>query len=176
MQSASIWLIPRKDQEQKLQEIINNLAISHHTSPYVPHITLYHLIEVTSLEKVIAILREKAKKERAFSLDLDKITHSNQFTNTLYAQYAISIPLQKFYENFKKEFLPTQPFELNSHLSLIYKNDMSEKDKLNEIERLRVPQKLILDRLMVITRDGDYITKELDVLEWEIVCSIELPS
>lgn len=166
--TVSIWLVPQKDQEIQLQNTINYLSKRYHAFSFVPHITAYRLDNVRSLDSIINLTGEIAQQSRAVSLDLENIFYSNIFTKTLYAQYKISPALQKLYNKFKEELYKTSPHEINPHLSLIYKNNMADKDKIKEMQDITVPEKLILDRLMVVTRNGS-IKSEKDVLDWKVV-------
>ena len=176
MFSVSIWLIPEKNQEEQLQKTINDLALTYNAFPFIPHITAYHLVEPPSLDKIKSVIEEQVRKTIPFSLNLEKLAHSTQFTKTLYAQYKISPVLEALYNNLKRCFYPTNQYELSPHLSLIYKNGMSDEDKSYELERLTVPDKLNIDRLMVITRDGEHITKDADVLDWKTESTLLLKS
>lgn len=174
MLDISIWLIPHKEQENELQTIINSLALTYQAFSFLPHITAYYLGNKMRVDKVITDIQEATKDIKPFTLTLDKISYSEQFTKTLFAEYLISPEFLSLYTKLKEKFYSFYPYELNPHLSLIYKNNMEEKDKLKVIKRLKIPQQLTVDRVMVITKEGSTITKEKDVLNWHVVFELRL--
>ncbi|MBI4974018.1 2'-5' RNA ligase family protein [Candidatus Roizmanbacteria bacterium] len=173
MQDISIWLIPEKKQEDSLQKTINDLATQYGTYSFVPHITPYHLENSLPLSQVITVIERVASEPHSITLDLEGIFYSEQFTKTFYARYRISPVLQSLYEKLQISF-SIHPYQLVPHLSLIYKNNMKEEDKLKEKARIQIPRRLTLDRLMIITKKGGPISQEKDVLDWRVVKEIKL--
>lgn len=168
MKDISIWLIPREGQREILQETINSMAKKYHAYTFIPHVTAYHLGTGDSLKDVISVIKNVSTKTKPITLKLKGIFYSEQFTKSLYAQYEISPNLQNLYNDFKSNFYSLAPYELNPHLSLIYKNNMNNEDKLKEINKLKLKPNLILDRIMVITKNGGSIITEKDILDWKI--------
>lgn len=173
MLSVSIWLIPQKDQEVGLRKIIDNLSSRYDSFSFIPHITIYHVNEAQNLSEILTLAEKISQNAKVFAVNLEKVSYSDMFTKTLYAQYEISPDLQSIYEDFKKELSDQSPYEINPHLSLIYKNNMDSSDKNKEIKNITAPKKLILDRIAVITRGGS-IEKEKDVLEWKSAAEFNL--
>jgi len=163
--SVSIWLVPREDQEKQLREIINNLGRRYNAFPFIPHITVYRLDLVLDLNDLTERVEKIAQSAKVLFLDFDKINYSDMFTKTLYAQYKINQELQILHSKFKKVFSAYPTYEINPHLSLIYKNNMNNNDKLKEIQAISVPAKIILNRITIIVGEKE-ITKEKDVLDW----------
>jgi len=163
--SVSIWLVPEENQEKQLREIINNLSSRYNTFPFIPHITAYHLDSVPDLNDLTAKVEEIAQSARVLSLDFDKIDYSDVFTKTLYIRYKVSQELRVLHSKFKKAFSDYPPYEINPHLSLIYKNNMNNNDKLKEIQAIGVSGRIILNRIMIIVREKE-IVQERDVLDW----------
>lgn len=171
--TISIWLVSQENQEVQLRKIINDLASRYGAFSFVPHITAYHFDNVRDLNEVMNQTKEIAGQSLPFSLDLESVSYSDIFTKTLYAQYKINSHLKNLYEQFRKRFFDQFPYEINPHLSLIYKNNMSEIDKKKEINRILVPKQINLDRLIMIARDGS-IKQEKDVLDWKNVAEFKL--
>jgi 2'-5' RNA ligase len=163
--SVSIWLVPKEDQEKQLREIINDLGSRYNAFPFVPHITAYHLDSVPDLNDLTAKVEKIAQSAKMLSLDFDKIDSSDVFTKTLYAQCKVSQELRVLHSKFKKAFSAYPTYEINPHLSLIYKNNMDNNDKLKEIQAISVPGKILLNRIMIIVREKE-IVRERDVLDW----------
>jgi 2'-5' RNA ligase len=163
--SISIWLVPEEDQEKQLREIINDLSVRYNAFPFIPHITAYRLDLVSDLNDLTAKVEKIARSTKILSLDFDKIGYSDVFTKTLYAQYKISQELRELHSEFKNAFSGYPVYDINPHLSLLYKNNMDNNDKLKEIQTIGVPGKIILNRIMIIVREKE-ISQEKDVLDW----------
>jgi len=165
--NVSIWLIPEEKQEKQLQKIIDNLAGKYRTFSYIPHVTVYAL-ESDDVDKVIKISERTARNTRQLHIVFKMLSYSEVFNKTIFAQYKINPALQKIYDEFRMAFPNPPVYEINPHLSLIYKQNMTSGEKLNEITKIEVPQTLILNRLMIVTRNGS-IAKEKDALGWQNV-------
>lgn len=168
MTDVSIWLVPKKEQELQLQKIIDELARKYKACSFIPHITAYYLDASMKPEEVIAVVDTKTKDLQPFTIEAEGIIYSDIFTKTLYLQYQISETLQKLYQRLKSRFQSAYDYSLSPHISLIYKNGISTQDKEYEKQRIQYPQTLALDRIMVITKKGETIVKEQDVLDWKI--------
>jgi hypothetical protein len=51
---------------------------------------------------------------------------------------------------------------------------MSNEDKEKEMKEVDYPKMLVLDRAMVIVKDGGGIAKEEDVLDWRVELETKL--
>ena len=164
----SIWLIPRTDQRKSLQKIIDDLSKKYNAYSFIPHITAYYLGTSMKLEEVITITDNATNGTRPFTMNAKNIVYSDIFTKTLYIQFEVSKQLLELYNKLKDHFNKYYEYVLNSHLSLIYKNNMDNKEKENEIKRISYPKNLTFDKIAIITRGGSIITKEKDILDWKI--------
>lgn len=164
----SIWLIPKLTQRQELQNIIDELAKKYGAYPFIPHITVYYLGTSMALDQAIKILDEETVDIGSFNITAETMKYSDVFTKTLYIQYQIDPPLRNYYEKLRTRFKSAYDYQLNPHLSLIYKNNLADADKQIEIDRLSYPQILTIDQVAIITRQGSIISQEKDILDWKI--------
>lgn len=172
----SIWLIPREDQLNFFRKIINDLAHKYNTCSFAPHVTLYSFNNNFNKEEIITGLNNYFLNEKRISLEFDGIKYSDLFTKTLYCQLKMNEQIESLYQKTKKIFLKFGDYQLNPHLSLIYKNNMSVDDKQKEIKKLTsfIPRRIIFDKLALIIRDKGPIKKEEDVLDWREILKINL--
>lgn len=168
MKDVSIWLIPKKEQEEELRKTIDILSQKYGAYSFIPHLTIYHLGTSLEEDKTIQIVSEETINVKPFTLEAETIKHSDIFTKTLYVPYQVAKPLLNMYERLRNRFQSIHNYALNPHLSLIYKNNMRVEDKEKEIGNIKYPQTLDIDRVMVITKEGSTITQEKDVLDWKI--------
>lgn len=168
----SILLVPVKQQEDRIRKIIDSLAAKYQAFPFIPHITIFYLGETTILNDCINFIDKELCNTRPIQLELTNIAYSDVFTKTLFANYQQNAPLLTLHQKLSKRFKHIRDYQLAPHLSLIYKNNMPDEDKQKEILNLSLPKKLILDRIIVITKENGTIVKEEDVLEWKVAHSL----
>ncbi len=172
----SFWLIPENSQKKLLEKIIIDLSNKYKSYLFVPHTTLYHFKNNSNKNKVVNLLKENFSKENKLILKVENIEYSNIFTKTLYCQMKTNNQLQNLYQKAKKIFSKYGDYQLNPHLSLIYKNNMKAEDKEKEIRKLNslIPKKIIFNKLALIIKEKGSIKEEKDVLEWKEILTINL--
>lgn len=105
---------------------------------------------------------------KELSLEISEITCGKQFTQTLFAKYKMDNTLNQMYESVRRGFSRYNNYELTPHLSLLYSNEITEKQKLKEAKGINLTKKIILDKIAVIVKEGDTIEKESEVLLWGV--------
>ncbi|MCS6956535.1 MAG: hypothetical protein NZM02_01660 [Patescibacteria group bacterium] len=176
----SFWLIPEKNQKKFFQKIIDNLAQKYSSCSFIPHLTIYYIPPQNKknleIKTILKILKENFNSEEKINLQFSHLDFSDIFTKTLYCQMKTNQQLINLYDKFKKFFGNYSDYQLNPHLSLIYKNNMNVEDKKKEIKKLNslIPKTIIFDKLSLIIRDKGHIKKETDVLDWKEIIEINL--
>lgn len=170
----SLWLIPEKSQELRLQEQINHLAQKYSSFPFIPHLTVYYFGSCNLVEDIVAFIDKNQANLKQFTIDFEEVSHSQVFTKTIFAKYKISEPLVNLYSMFYQEYKKINDYQLAPHLSLIYKRDMKEADKLKEIASFQLEPQLTINRLYVIGKPGGTITQETDVRRWQVIADFRL--
>ena len=167
----AVCLVPADKDKLILDNIIKSLAEKFDAYPFIPHITIYAGIFME--ENKAKMLNDQALKElllKPFTVNVKKLDHSEIFSKTLYVDFQTNSPMKKIYHYLRKKFLKYTDFNLHPHLSLIYKNNMPVGEKTKLINRLNIPNRILFDRIDVITSPRD-IMKEEDVLSWKIIYS-----
>lgn len=172
----SFWLIPENSQKKLLEKIIIDLSNKYKSYPFIPHVTFYHFENNQNQKEIINLLEENFANANKISVEFEKLDYSNIFTKTLYCQMKTNNQLQNLYQKAKKIFLKYGDYQLNPHLSLIYKNNMKIDDKEKEIKKIMplIPKKINFNKLALIIREKRSIKKEKDVLEWKEILNINL--
>lgn len=172
----SFWLIPEKSQKDFFQKIINNLAKKYKSYSFEPHITLYHFENDQHQKEIINLLEKNFANTKKISVEFEKLDYLDIFTKTLYCQMKFNKELINLYQKAKNVFSKFSDYQLNPHLSLIYKNRMKIEDKEKEIKKLTplIPKKIAFDKLALIIREKGSIKEEKDVLEWQKTLTINL--
>ncbi|GAB4219936.1 MAG: hypothetical protein Fur009_8260 [Candidatus Microgenomates bacterium] len=167
---VSFWLIPVENQKKKLQKKINDLANEFKSFSYAPHVTIYHFnhkLNKDEIENIKTSADKILKNQKSISLNSLKIDYSNIFTKTLFIQFEINSDLLFLHKKFVNTFKKFPVYNLNPHLSLIYKNKMKQEDKIKIIKNLKFDNKIVFDELRIIIKNGDGIKKEKDILLWK---------
>lgn len=168
MEDISIWLLPSEETKKDISVVINDLASKYNSSFFLPHITAYYLANSIKFETVLSIVQEVSKRVRPFRLLMDTVAFGDTFSKTLFARYFSSPEFETLYGMFRKEFYSVYPYELNPHMSLLYKLNMDQNKRQDESKVINIPKKIILDSIAIITKPGSGIASEKDVLDWVV--------
>lgn len=172
--NISFWLIPTESDRLFFQEMIDRLAEKYDAPQFAPHVTIYS--GTFSPETAIASLLESATKTISpFSLTVDRILYSEQFTKTLFVQFQPNETLSQLSEKFQQQASSPQDYSLNPHLSLMYQGlEPGEKEQL--AAQIKVPNlEIAFDEIRAIATAEKTQTKA-DVEAWQDVGSIKLHS
>lgn len=170
--NISFWLIPTESDRLFFQEIINRLAERYHAPKFTPHVTIYSG-RFASETAIAPLLKTSTQNISPFSLTVDRILHSEQFTKTLFVQFQANETLSQLSAKFQHQALAPQDYSLNPHLSLMYQVlDPVEKQQL--AEQIKVPSlEISFDEVRAIATPGSTQTKA-DVESWQEIASIKL--
>ena len=75
---SSIWLVPKFEDEEYLQNIINGLAEKYDFPQFIPHLTLFPYIKY-SLEEIKKLMDDIFKNQEPFTVRKTKISQSENF-------------------------------------------------------------------------------------------------
>ncbi len=114
----SFWLIPAEPDKTYFAQIISKLAHRFAAPLFEPHMTLYSgPAPVGDVETMLAVI---ARECDPITLHATGVSHSPEFTKTVFLQFATNDRLRKISEQFRQRCSPDSPYTLNPHLSLIY--------------------------------------------------------
>ncbi|MGB9707224.1 MAG: hypothetical protein ACPL1D_00510 [Microgenomates group bacterium] len=169
--NISFWLIPEEKEKNYFQKIINDIAKKYKAFPFLPHITIYAGVNCfeNELKKIISQTDQISNQLTSITLKSVNIQYSDIFTKTLYIQFKKTKKLVNYYSLFFQSFKNYFEYQLNPHLSLIYKNNMEIKEKEKLVKEILVPKQVIFNQLMIIVKENGSIKNEEDVLDWRIV-------
>jgi 2'-5' RNA ligase len=114
----SFWLIPSEEDRTFFQQIIDTLAQEYGAPVFTPHVTIYSG-EVPTDESLAALLEEATLGIQSFSLKVDQILYSDEFTKTLFVQFYPNPILSQISETLRSNSKTPSEFNLNPHISLI---------------------------------------------------------
>ena len=112
------WLIPSEPAHSFFQRIINDLAHRYDAPVFDPHVTIH--VRADGADAAKNALGDAARECKLIGLTPLGIDQSDEFIRTLFVQFAMSAELRKI--NDMEAANDSSQYELNPHLSLLYKN------------------------------------------------------
>jgi 2'-5' RNA ligase len=113
------WLIPAEPARTFFRSLITDLARSYDAPVFEPHVTIHvGANEAQSAEHAVS---HGARECKPITLQILRIDGSDQFTKTLFVQFAPEKLLQRLNAMIRKAAEDSWRYELNPHLSLLYK-------------------------------------------------------
>jgi 2'-5' RNA ligase len=170
--NVSFWLLPAEADRVFYQETIRALAQAYDAPVFTPHVTLYSGTCPPEADPE-DMLTQATQGVQGFSLHIDRILYTEEFTKTVFVQLLPSTLLRSIAENLSKRCAPPSGYVLNPHVSLIYKQ-MSAKEKQQIATTIRLPASTVFfDEVSAVATSNTTQTRE-DVESWKVICSKKL--
>jgi len=167
---CSVCLIPTKSDQKYLDQIISSLAKKYRAYIFIPHLTVYGVLRGPK-EEIGKAVDYAFKAISKFSIKADKLDHSEVFSKTLFIQFEMNNALLEIYNKLrlklKKYLIDCKEYDLNPHISLIYKHGIPNKEKEEIIRSTKMKNEFVFDRCSIISATKP-IEKEEDVKDFEI--------
>lgn len=169
---VSYWLIPATENRAFFQEIIDSLASQYDAPRFTPHVTIYSG-ESSPHESPSELIETATQGIQGFTLNVEKLLYTNEFTKTLFVQFHPSEMLRQLSETIQRNAKKPSSYSLNPHLSLIYQ-DLSESVKQHLITSIHLPQtEIFFDEVKAISTPSKVQRRE-DVENWQEIFSKKL--
>jgi 2'-5' RNA ligase len=114
------WLIPSEPRHTSFQQIIDDLARRYGAPAFEPHVTIH--VGTDRADAAKNALGHAARKCNPIGLTPLGTDQSDEFIKTLFVQFAANAELRKANHIIRAAANDSSPYELNPHLSLLYKN------------------------------------------------------
>ncbi len=166
---VTFWLMPAAPETDLFAELIKTLARELKAPLFPAHLTLFS--GGLAVGEARRLLRDFESK--AFSLSIERIDHSSQFTKTLFVRFRSSAALDRLARTLQREAGVDSRKVADPHLSLCYKKlGLSTRRDLASFIQLPF-RKVRFNRVMLAlcrapTRNA------ADVKAWRTVSSIRL--
>ena len=157
----SIWVTPANKDRQYLSQIIQKLSNTFNTREFHPHCTLWGRVDL-SLKHLISVVKYSSQGIVSFTVKRKKIDYSKSYNKTLFIQLHVHKSLSLLQQRIRNELGENYYYQFDPHISLIYKDGMSENEKLNIIGSLTIKNTFKMENIM-INKTGDQIE------EWKVV-------
>jgi 2'-5' RNA ligase len=165
------WLCPAEPAHNQLASLISELARRFDAPVFEPHVTIYSADAANENPEVA--LERVLKSRGQYALSIRGLDFSEEFTKTLFVQFAPDRELTQLSEDLRSASASPSDYELNPHLSLIYK-EMDEETK----RRLAASIALSLDEVVFDTVKAILSPAEIksrkEVEAWRLVAERKL--
>jgi len=118
------WLIPAEPARRFFQSLIEDLARRYDAPPFEPHVTIH--VGADHADAAEKVLSKAALECQPIDLKPLGIDHSYEFIKTLFVQFTPNAKLQQLNAIIRDAAEDPSHYELNPHLSLLYKNIATE--------------------------------------------------
>ena len=160
------WLTPTKPAHSYLQGVINDLAERYAAPKFEPHVTVHVGVDCT--DAVDEVLSKAARGCERIDLHALEVSDSSDFTKTLFVPFAMTTQLQQLNHSIRTAAQGSFHYELNPHLSLLYKR-ISIEDRRLLARSIEVPfSEVIFDSLKAV-RCISPTQSRADVEAWSVV-------
>lgn len=114
------WLVPSEPAHSFFQRIIEDLARRYDAPVFEPHVTVH--LEADQADTAAKALDKAANECQVVRQTPLRIDQSDEFIKTLFVQFAMNADLRKINAVIQNVSSDSSQYELNPHLSLLYKN------------------------------------------------------
>lgn len=118
-QILTYWLIPAEPALSWFRSLIDDLARRLDAPVFEPHVTLY--VTKAADENPVGVIATAFANVEPPRLSIAGVDFSDEFTKTLFVQLQPDATLTRLSENLRATSISQLEYELNPHLSLIYK-------------------------------------------------------
>jgi 2'-5' RNA ligase len=165
------WLMPAEPARKYFASLISDLANRFDAPAFEPHLTVY----VTKMENVRPdeLLKRVLAGCGAYRLSIGGVDYSDEFTKTLFVQFQPNEELSRLSASFRRAAGSRNEYQLNPHLSLIYKT-MSRERKEEIASSLSLPfDKVLFDSAKAVISPV-HIKSRKEVEAWRVVAEQKL--
>ena len=163
---VTYWLCPAEPMRSYLSEMIRNLAARFEAPIFEPHVTIY--VTNATDESPDALLEQALKDRGGFRLFIRGLDYSDKFTKTVFVQFEPDAELARLSSNLRTASVSQNEYQLNPHLSLIYKK-MSPETKMQVANSIRLPFTDVFFDSMKAVISPAKIESHADVEAWRVV-------
>jgi hypothetical protein len=165
---VAYWLIPAEPARDFFASTIERLATRFEAPLFEPHLTVYAARQ--RAENPAGVLRDILAGCKPFRVSLGDIQYSDEFTKTVFVRCEPSAELLRLYRALEQASSSRGNYELNPHLSLIYKT-MPRETKEEIASSLTLPfQDILFDSGKAVICPVKIESRE-DVESWRIVAT-----
>jgi hypothetical protein len=160
------WLCPAEPIRSYFSGIIRDLAERFDAPIFEPHVTIS--VTRSNDENPNGILARALKDRGTYRLSVRGLGYSDKFTETVFVQFEPDAEVARLSSDFRRASAVQNDYELNPHLSLIYKT-MARETKRQLAASIRFPfSEVRFDSAKAVISPAK-IESRADVEAWRVV-------
>jgi hypothetical protein len=168
---VAYWLCPDEPMQTYFATLINHLATKFDAPVFDPHVTLY--VTDAANENPSAVLEPILIDRGPYRLAVRRVDHSEKFTKTVFVQFEPDTELARLSSDLRRASAVQNDYELNPHLSLIYRA-MDSETKREIADSISLPfARVAFDLVRAVISPAEIKAPE-DVEAWRIVAEKKL--
>ncbi len=145
-----VWLLPAPEQSRLFSEFILTLSEQYSTLPFVPHVTLSSVPDISSKE-ITEMTDQLSKELSQLQVDLGDVECRSHPYRKVILPIDDNVMFSAFYNNVNQAFGGEFCKEHDFHLSLLYGNHKCEEIDLGKIRRnLPKVKKLYIQKIALV--------------------------
>ena len=164
------WLTPSEPAHSFFQRIINDLARRCDAPVFEPHVTIHVGADRADAAKNAL---DAAREFKLIGLTPLGIDQSDEFIKTLFVEFAMSAELRKINNLIREAANDSSQYELNPHLSLLYKN-LAAQTRRELAASINVPLFEVTFDAIKAVRCISPAESGADVKAWHVVAAASL--
>jgi len=143
----AVWLLPQKNDMNYLGKIINDLCGEYDSPTFLPHITIYGLMNL-ELSKITEAVKNSIENLKPFKIKNMRIQHSEEFWKTLFIQIESNPECTIINQKLSEKFSIFSSYQFSPHISLLYKK-MTKQQKIKIANTLKIKKEFTIDKIVI---------------------------
>jgi len=165
-QIITYWICPAEPVRSQCVALIAELAGRFDAPVFEPHVTIHSANP--GPESPEAMLDYVLKGQSCYRLLVRGLEYSDEFTKTLFVQFEPDAELARLSQNLRRASTSRLDYQLNPHLSLLYK-DLDSETKRQLAASIRLPfEEIVFDSVKAVIVPTE-IRSRADVEAWRVV-------
>lgn len=170
MPILTYWLTPAEPARSYFASLIADLGARFDAPVFEPHITIY--TTTAGEDNPGELLKREFAGATAYRLSITGADFSDKFTKTVFVQFDSDAALTALSAKFQAASTSQEKYELNPHLSLIYKTMPRGKEEI--ANSLSFPfEEVRFDAAKAVISPADIKSRQ-DVEAWRVVATQKL--
>ena len=161
----AVWFLFGKEDTRYLEHIIKDLAAQYDSPFFMPHMTVYGLVD-SNLETLDNLILESIKDVKPFLVEKNSISYSDDFWKTLFIEIKQNLHLNNINEKLKNGLSKLSNYEFSPHISVIYKK-MTENEQKFVAQNINVKNDFLVSKIVIHEFSNN-------VEDWKIVKEYDL--
>jgi hypothetical protein len=162
----ALWLLPSEEDRNFIAEIIRDLALEFDAPLFSPHLTLYQGITFDE-DNLAEILERLVSTFDPIDLKVRAIASSDLFYRCIFIDLIDEARLVEISGSFMKSLQHQEPYTLEPHVSLLYK-ELTPETRSTVLSRIQFPGKTINFNALQVVHPGRNSNGWRDSSDWEM--------